>query len=60
MATGPGSQNTNGEKAAFYIFQAALEVLTSGVLLTIDIKNLFSTGFWGDRSSDPKPEDGKV
>lgn len=60
VATIPGSQNTNGEKAAFCIFQAAPEVSTSGVILAINIKDLFSTGFWGDRSLDPKPEDEKV
>lgn len=60
VATVPGSQNTNGDKAAFYIFQAAPEVFTSGALLAINIKDMFNTGFWGDRSSDPKPEDEKV
>lgn len=59
-ATGPGSQNTSSEKAAFYIFQAAPEVLAGGMLVVANVRDLFSTGFWGDRSSDPASEDGKV
>ena len=59
-STGSGSQNTSGEKTAFYIFQAAPEVLTGSLLVLFNVKDLFNTGFWGDRSSDPAPEDGKV
>ena len=57
LAIGPGSQNTNGEKAAFYVFQAVPEVLTSGAIILFNVRDLFNTGLRGDSFSDPKPED---
>ena len=52
-----GSQNTSGEKAAFYVFQAVPEVLTAGALCLFNVRDLFGTGLRGDRVSDPKSED---
>lgn len=60
VSTTPGSQNTNGEKAAFYLFQAAPEIITGGMLLVADVKSLFNAGVWGDRSTDPTPAASKV
>lgn len=60
VSTAPGSQNTAGEKALFYVFQAAPEVLSAGILLVVDVKSVFGTGMWGDRSTDAKKLDEKV
>ena len=41
ISMAPGSGNTHAEKAAFYIFQAVPEVVTSGTLLAINAKEVF-------------------
>ena len=56
-STAPGSQNTAGAKAAFYVFQAAPEVLAAALLLVPDVREHFSTGMWGDRSTDKAAKD---
>ncbi|EKM54323.1 uncharacterized protein PHACADRAFT_258105 [Phanerochaete carnosa HHB-10118-sp] len=53
-STASGSQNTPGEKAAFYVFQALAEFAPCVVLLTINMKTMFGTGYFGDRLMDPK------
>ncbi|KAI0669622.1 hypothetical protein C8Q78DRAFT_1080325 [Trametes maxima] len=53
----PGSQNTSGEKAVFYILHAAPEWLAVALLLSVDARSKFKTGLLGDRnSSKPMPE----
>ncbi|GJE90504.1 hypothetical protein PsYK624_066430 [Phanerochaete sordida] len=41
VSTAPGSDNTRAEKAAFYVFQAVPELLTSGTLMAINAKEVF-------------------
>ena len=41
ISTVSRSNNTPGEKAAFYVFQAVPEVVTSSVLLVINAKEVF-------------------
>ncbi|EKM54334.1 uncharacterized protein PHACADRAFT_258120 [Phanerochaete carnosa HHB-10118-sp] len=55
-----GSQNTAGEKAAFYIFQALPEVAAAALLMVPNIRELFSTGMWGDRSTDSSRDENKA
>jgi len=43
----PGSLNLQGAKAAFYVFHVAPEWITAAVLIAINIKERFETGFWG-------------
>lgn len=56
-STVSGSQNTAGEKAAFYIFQTVPELVTGGILLVCDVKTLFVTGVWGDSSREKSVQD---
>lgn len=55
-STAPGSQNTHGEKLAFYVLRAAPEALVSGILLGPDVRNIFGTGIKGDPFNDPKDQ----
>lgn len=55
-STAPGSQNTHGEKVAFYIIRAAPEALVAGIVLSLDVRNTFGTGLLGDRFKDAKDE----
>jgi len=43
-STERGSQNTTGEKVAFYVLQAAPEFLASAVLLLTNVKTMFGAG----------------
>ncbi|EKM54322.1 uncharacterized protein PHACADRAFT_210132 [Phanerochaete carnosa HHB-10118-sp] len=53
-STTSGSQNTPGEKAAFYVFQVLPEFAPCVVLLIVNMKTMFGTGNFGDRIMDPK------
>lgn len=55
-STAPGSQNTPGEKALFYVLQIAPEYVCLASLLSVNMKSMFGTGMWGDRLKDPKPK----
>ncbi|KAI0663964.1 hypothetical protein C8Q70DRAFT_905702 [Cubamyces menziesii] len=52
LSTAPGSQNTTREKIAFWILHAAPEWISAAMLLGINCRRTFKTGFWGDRNSD--------
>lgn len=54
LSTEPGSQNTPGEKAAFYVLQSTPEFVAAALLTCINIKEMFGTGVWGDRWADKK------
>lgn len=53
-STAPGSLNTHTEKVVFYVLRAAPEVVAAGILLGLDIRNIFGTGLLGDRFADKK------
>lgn len=56
-STSPGSLNTSGEKAAFYIFHLLPEWLVAAVLLGCNVRERFGTRLWGDyrwRDETPK------
>ncbi|KAI0793242.1 hypothetical protein C8Q75DRAFT_551460 [Abortiporus biennis] len=53
-STSPGSLNSRGSKICFYIFQATPEWLTSAILLSMNARQWFGTGFSGDRMTDKK------
>lgn len=55
-STLPGSQNSPGDKAAFYILQAVPETVVNAALLLVNMKSMFETGNFGDRMWDPKPK----
>ena len=55
-STAPGSQNTHGEKIAFYALRDLPEVIVAGLLLSLDLRNIFGTGMTGDKFSNPKPK----
>jgi hypothetical protein len=44
----PGSQNTRGEKAAFYIFHMVPEWISVLLLLLCNVRDMFGTGMFGD------------
>lgn len=48
----PGSQNTPGAKAAFYIFHMAPEWISVLVLLLFNVRDIFGTGVFGSRARD--------
>ncbi|EKM54321.1 uncharacterized protein PHACADRAFT_210131 [Phanerochaete carnosa HHB-10118-sp] len=54
ISTASGSQNTSGEKAAFYVFQALPELAPCVALLIVNMKTTFETGNFGDGIRDPK------
>lgn len=59
-STAPGSQNTSGEKLAFYICQATPEVICGGIVFMINARGMFGTGLWGDKSHDSKNKNSKA
>lgn len=54
LSTAPESLNSPRDKALFYVFQAAPELVAAAVLVCVDIRRVFGTGPWGDRLWDPK------
>jgi hypothetical protein len=50
ISTAPGSQNTPGEKAAFYIFHILPEWVSVLLLLLCNVRDIFGTGMFGDHS----------
>lgn len=54
-STAPGSQNTPGEKTAFYAIQALAEFAAAALLLGVNIRAMFGTGPWGDPFWEPQP-----
>ncbi|RDX47484.1 hypothetical protein OH76DRAFT_1354119 [Lentinus brumalis] len=56
LAEGPGSLNSPGSKATFYVFHSAPEYLAVAILISLDARRVFTTGLWGDRRvRDPEP-----
>ena len=52
----PGSLNTQAAKATYYVFHAAPEYLTAVTLMSLNVRQMFHTGRWGDRRmKDRKP-----
>ncbi|TCD60128.1 hypothetical protein EIP91_010690 [Steccherinum ochraceum] len=45
----PGSLNSAGSKAAFYVLHIVSEWLAAATLLSINIREWFETGLWGDQ-----------
>ncbi|TFK78437.1 hypothetical protein K466DRAFT_606985, partial [Polyporus arcularius HHB13444] len=61
LAEGPGSLNSPGSKAAFYVFHSAPEYLAVAILICLNVRRVFSTGLWGDRRvRDPEPPASKA
>ena len=59
LATGPGTQNTPGAKAAFYALHVAPEFVATAILVSLNARRVFGTGPWGDlRVRDPKTKAG--
>ncbi|TFK82054.1 hypothetical protein K466DRAFT_501015, partial [Polyporus arcularius HHB13444] len=56
LAEGPGSLNSPGSKATFYVFHSAPEYLAVAILICLNVRRVFATGLWGDRRvRDPEP-----
>ena len=56
LLTGPGTNNTPSDKAAFYVLHAAPEYLATATLVSLNVRRVFGTGPFGDiRTRDPKP-----
>lgn len=53
-STAPGSQNTHGEKTAFYVLRAAPGALICAIIMSLDVRNMFGTGIKGDSFRDAK------
>ncbi|KAF8893385.1 hypothetical protein BD779DRAFT_1435862 [Infundibulicybe gibba] len=54
----PGSQNSMADKSAFYIFHILPEWLASLALCSINVRDVFQTGPWGDtRWRDETPDE---
>ncbi|KAM5543024.1 hypothetical protein V8D89_003408 [Ganoderma adspersum] len=57
FSTAPGSPNSPGEKAAFYVLHVAPEFVATAILVSLNARRVFGTGPWGDlRVRDPKPK----
>ncbi|RPD57706.1 hypothetical protein L226DRAFT_573586 [Lentinus tigrinus ALCF2SS1-7] len=51
----PGSLNSAQSKATFYVFHSAPEFLSAAILVSLDARQVFNTGLWGDRRrQDPE------
>ncbi|KZW01307.1 hypothetical protein EXIGLDRAFT_603040 [Exidia glandulosa HHB12029] len=48
LFTGPGSQQSSGAKALFYVFHCLPEWLAAALLVLPNTRQLFRTGPWGD------------
>ncbi|KAI0682134.1 hypothetical protein C8T65DRAFT_597483, partial [Cerioporus squamosus] len=56
LSDAPGSLNSLGSKATFYVFHSAPEYLAAAILISLDARRVFATGLWGDRRvRDPEP-----
>ncbi len=58
LAEHPGSLNSPGSKATFYVFHSAPEYLAIAILISLDARRVFTTRLvhWGDRRvRDPEP-----
>ncbi|EAU91147.2 hypothetical protein CC1G_03315 [Coprinopsis cinerea okayama7 len=61
-STAPGSQNSKGSKVAFYMLHVAPEWLANAILLCINVRKIFGTGFSGDwrwRDETPKEKEAR-
>ncbi|TFK20922.1 hypothetical protein FA15DRAFT_673031 [Coprinopsis marcescibilis] len=57
-STAPGSLNTPGAKAAFYVLHVLPEWLVSAILLGCNVRKTFGTGMFGDwRGHDETPKE---
>ncbi|KAI8978284.1 hypothetical protein BD414DRAFT_422306 [Trametes punicea] len=56
LSTAPGSQNTPGEKATFWVFHAAPEWLAATLIVSADARKTFKTGPFGDKNSNQPAE----
>ncbi|OSC96508.1 hypothetical protein PYCCODRAFT_1472566 [Trametes coccinea BRFM310] len=52
LSTAPGSQNTAGAKAAWWVFHATPELIASALLLSVNLRQWFKTGPFGDLTSE--------
>jgi hypothetical protein len=54
----PGSLNSRGAKAGFYILHVLPEWLAIVTIFTFNIRQIFGTGFWGEyRYRDDTPKE---
>ncbi|PIL33526.1 hypothetical protein GSI_04149 [Ganoderma sinense ZZ0214-1] len=61
LSTGPGTQNSPRDKAAFYVLHAVPEFVSVAILVSLNARRVFGTGPWGDlRARDPKPKAAEV
>ena len=44
----PGSLNSAGSKASFYVLHVVPEFLAAVTLMSLDTRHMFATGTWGD------------
>ncbi|CDO77514.1 hypothetical protein BN946_scf184912.g13 [Trametes cinnabarina] len=52
LSTAPGSQNTTGAKTLWWVFHATPELLASTLLVTVNLREKYKTGPWGDLTSE--------
>ena len=58
-STAPGSLNSSGSKASFFVLHVAPEYVAATILMSLNVRRIFNTGLWGDRRmTDPKPKEG--
>ncbi|PCH41219.1 hypothetical protein WOLCODRAFT_162904 [Wolfiporia cocos MD-104 SS10] len=48
QSTAPGSLNSQGSKATFYVFHILPELVGAVCLFSLNVRTLFETGAWGD------------
>ena len=53
-STGPGSLNEPSSEAAFYVLHVLPEFTAAALLVSINVRETFATGRWGDnKTKDP-------
>lgn len=51
---GPHSLNDPESKRTFYIFHAVPEVLAAAILFSVNVREVFGTGMFGDKAKKSK------
>ena len=49
VSMAPGSLNSAASKTTFYIFHIVPELVTAAILLSINVRERFETGLYGDQ-----------
>lgn len=59
-STAPGSLNSSGAKASFYILHVLPEWLSNAILFTFNIRQMLGTGIFGDWRDHDETEKERV